>query len=610
MPPPLRVLHLEDDPTDAELIQETLDADGISAEVTRVETESDFITALERGGFDLIFADYTLPSFDGLSALTIARSHSPDIPFIFVSGTLGEEVAIEALKIGATDYVFKTKLVRIVPSVQRALREARERKELRDAEGALRRSEAYLAEAQRLSHTGSFGWDLSSGEIYWSRETFRILEYAETSRITIHSVLDRTHPDDRKRVRQEMERISRLKEDFDYEHRLLTPSGAIKHLRVVGHPATAESGKFQFVGAITDITEQRRVEAELRAALDEIKKLQEQLFKENIALREEVDKASMFEEIVGDSPALHSVLARVAKVAPTGSTVLITGETGTGKELIARAIHKRSQRASRPFVSVNCAAVPSSLIASELFGHERGAFTGAMQRRLGRFELAEGGTLFLDEVGELPAETQVALLRVLQEREFERVGGSQTIRADVRVVTATNRNLEKAVTAGAFRIDLFYRLNVFPIEIPALRDRQEDIPILVDYFVRRFARKAGKKIGTIDKSTLDLLASYPWPGNIRELQNVIERSVIVCESDPFSVDPSWLISEAGSRRATLPFGRKAAGQEKELIESALEVTEGRISGPSGAASRLGMPASTLESKIRSLKINKYRFKRS
>jgi PAS domain S-box-containing protein len=610
MPPPLRVLHLEDDPTDAELIQETLDADGISAEVTRVETESDFITALERGGFDLIFADYTLPSFDGLSALTIARNHSPDIPFIFVSGTLGEEVAIEALKIGATDYVFKTKLVRIVPSVQRALREARERKELRDAECALRRSEAYLAEAQRLSHTGSFGWDLSSGEIYWSRETFRILEYAETSWITIHSVLDRTHPDDRKRVRQEMERISRLKEDFDYEHRLLTPSGAIKHLRVVGHPATAESGKFQFVGAITDITEQRRVEAELRAALDEIKKLQEQLFKENIALREEVDKASMFEEIVGDSPALHSVLARVAKVAPTGSTVLITGETGTGKELIARAIHKRSQRASHPFVSVNCAAVPSSLIASELFGHERGAFTGAMQRRLGRFELAEGGTLFLDEVGELPAETQVALLRVLQEREFERVGGSQTIRADVRVVTATNRNLEKAVTAGAFRIDLFYRLNVFPIEIPALRDRQEDIPILVDYFVRRFARKAGKKIGTIDKSTLDLLASYPWPGNIRELQNVIERSVIVCESDPFSVDPSWLISEAGSRRATLPFGRKAAGQEKELIESALEVTEGRISGPSGAASRLGMPASTLESKIRSLKINKYRFKRS
>jgi transcriptional regulator with GAF, ATPase, and Fis domain len=317
----------------------------------------------------------------------------------------------------------------------------------------------------------------------------------------------------------------------------------------------------------------------------------------------------MFEEIVGASPALQTVLSRVAKVAPTDSTVLLTGETGTGKELIARAVHRRSQRSSRAFVSVNCAAIPRDLIASELFGHEKGAFTGALQRRLGRFELAEGGTIFLDEVGELPAETQIALLRVLQEREFERLGGTQSIRADVRVISATNRNLPTAIAAGTFRRDLFYRLNIFPIDIPPLRDRKEDIPMLVEYFIDRYARKAGKKIPTIKRSTLELLRSYSWPGNIRELQNVIERSMIVCEAETFSVDQSWLSGE--STQAQLwnrPVAEKSPAQEKELIEAALAETGGKISGPSGAASALGLPASTLESKIRSLKINKFRFK--
>ena len=609
MPSELRVLHLEDDPIDAELIAETLAADGINALVTRVQTESDFITLLDHGGFDLIFADYTLPSFDGLSALKIAQERSPQVPFIFVSGTLDEELAIEALKIGATDYVFKPKLSRIVPSVRRALREAADRSERLHTEFALKSSEAYLAEAQRLSHTGSFGWDIYSGKINWSRETFRIFGYNESLEITTDSIIERTHPDDRPLVRDVLERSTREHQEFDCEHRLLMPDGAVKHLHVVGHPSTSESGRFEFVGAVIDITDRKRAEAELHTALDEIRKLQEQLYKENIALREEVDKTSMFEEIVGESDALKAVLARVAKVAPTDSTVLVTGETGTGKELIARAIHKRSQRALRAFVSVNCAAVPSALIASELFGHEKGAFTGALQRRLGRFELAEGGTIFLDEIGELSADTQVALLRVLQEREFERVGGNQTIHTDVRIIAATNRDLERAVSSGSFRIDLFYRLNVFPVEIPPLRERKEDIPTLVEYFIHRYSRKAGKKMGTIEKSTLDMLESYSWPGNIRELQNVIERSVIVSERDPFSVDPSWLSPESPSTRGGgLPFSRKSVEQEKEVIESALEATAGRISGPSGAAARLGMPASTLESKIRSLRINKYKFK--
>jgi transcriptional regulator with GAF, ATPase, and Fis domain len=305
------------------------------------------------------------------------------------------------------------------------------------------------------------------------------------------------------------------------------------------------------------------------------------------------------------------VLSQVAKVAPTDSTVLITGETGTGKELIARAIHKRSQRSSRAFVSVNCAAIPRDLIASELFGHEKGAFTGATQRRLGRFESAEGGTIFLDEVGELPAETQISLLRVLQEREFQRVGGNQSFQIDVRVVAATNRNLEAAIVEGGFRDDLFYRLNVFPVEVPPLRQRKEDIPLLVEYFIDRYASKAGKKITGINKRSLELLQSYAWPGNIRELQNVIERSVIICDSENLSVDETWLGRRALSADLpTQPLSEKLAAQEKEMIEAALVQSNGRVSGPSGAAARLGIPQSTLDSKIKSLKINKQRFRQT
>jgi transcriptional regulator with GAF, ATPase, and Fis domain len=313
---------------------------------------------------------------------------------------------------------------------------------------------------------------------------------------------------------------------------------------------------------------------------------------------------------VGTSAPLKKVLSRISKVAPTDSSVLITGETGTGKELVARAIHRRSRRSSHAFVSVNCAAIPRDLIASELFGHEKGAFTGATQRRLGRFELAEKGTIFLDEVGELPAETQIALLRVLQEREFERIGGTGSIRTDVRVIAATNRDLEAAIASGKFRSDLFYRLNVFPIELPPLRKRSEDIPLLVTYFLNRYARKAGRHFTAIDKKSLDLLQSYAWPGNIRELQNVIERSVIVSETQTFSMDESWLSRRPSAAEPSIHpnlFNRLPA-EEKAAIEAALRECGGRVYGPSGAAARLGIPRTTLESKIKSMKINKNRFK--
>jgi formate hydrogenlyase transcriptional activator len=349
--------------------------------------------------------------------------------------------------------------------------------------------------------------------------------------------------------------------------------------------------------------------------IEESKQAAQRTENENLALREELDRSSMFEEIVGSSQKLLRVLSDVGRVAPTNSTVLILGETGTGKELIARAIHKQSSRSRRAFIRVNCATIPSSLISSELFGHEKGAFTGAFARRMGRFEAADGGTIFLDEIGELPAETQVSLLRVLQEREFERLGSNQPISIDVRILAATNRDLRGAVAAGTFRSDLFYRLNVFPIQIPSLRDRVDDIPLLVEYLIDRYGKKAGKRIRNIQKRTLDLLVAYDWPGNIRELQNVVERAVLLCDGDTFSVDESWLRQDPlrQEQPAGVPLrslGRMDAEQERSLIENALKASNGRISGPTGAAAKLGIPRQTLESKMASLGINKARFQPS
>jgi DNA-binding NtrC family response regulator/PAS domain-containing protein len=472
---------------------------------------------------------------------------------------------------------------------------------LKTTNEALSKSEAYLAEAQTLSQTGSFGWNVATGELLWSEESFRIFGYDRALKPTVQRALERVHPEDLRLVQEAFDGASHGK-DLDLEHRLVMPDGSIKRVHVLGHVLSHGGAEADFLGAVMDITT-------VKNAFEEIRVLRDQLFKENLALREEIDITRMFEEIVGSSPALQAVLSQVAKVAPTESTVLITGETGTGKELIARAIHKRSQRSSRAFVSVNCAAIPRDLIASELFGHEKGAFTGATQRRLGRFESAEGGTIFLDEVGELPAETQVALLRVLQEREFQRVGGNEPLQTNVRVVAATNRDMQTAIAEGGFRNDLFYRLNVFPIEVPPLRQRKEDIPLLVEYFVDRYASKTGKKITGINKRSLELLQSYTWPGNIRELQNVIERSVIVCDSENLSVDQSWLARRALPDSPTPPLSEKLAAHEKEMIEAALSESNGRVSGPSGAAAKLGIPQSTLDSKIKSLRINKQQFRK-
>ena len=423
--------------------------------------------------------------------------------------------------------------------------------------------------------------------------------------------IDVIHPSDLPQVIAGFRHSIETGQPWDIVQRLRRADGVYRWFQSHIVPQRDAEGRIiRWFSSMADIDDRKRAENELQKAFDEIKKLKDQLLEENIALRQEIDQASLFEEIVGSSKALRNTLAQVARVAPTDSTVLITGESGTGKELVARAIHKRSHRSARAFLGLNCAGIPRDLIASELFGHEKGAFTGATQQRLGRFELAEGGTLFLDEVGELPAETQIALLRVLQEHEFERVGGTKSIQTDVRLIAATNRDLQAAIAGGTFRRDLYYRLNVFPIEVPSLRERREDIPLLVEYFIHRYARKAGKTIRGMNARSLELLQAYAWPGNIRELQNVIERSVIVCDTETFSIDESWLSWQplANEPKSRTELTRTLASQEKEMIEAALCESGGQVSGASGAAAKLGIPGSTLESKIKSLKINKNRFK--
>ena len=477
-------------------------------------------------------------------------------------------------------------------------------------EEKLRRSEADLLEAQRISQTGSWKLDVSSGKVIVSPQIFRIFGVKpDEGMSTPEFWLNRNHPEDAKRIQELFERSTIQKTNYDADYRIVLPDGSIKHLHAVGHPVLNESGDLvEFVGTAIDVTEQAQARIELEKAFEQIKRLKDRLHDENQALREHIDRAFMFEDIVGSSPALRTVLSSIVKVAPTDSTVLITGETGTGKELIARAIHKHSQRSGQAFISVNCASIPSSLIASELFGHEKGAFTGAVQRRQGCFELAHSGTIFLDEVGELPAETQIALLRVLQERQFERVGGNRIIPTDVRVIAATNRDLTAAIAGGTFRSDLFYRLNVFPIEVPPLRKRKEDIPMLVEYFVKRYAEKSGKQIRAIDISTLELCQSYPWPGNIRELQNIVERSVILSSGDTFWIEKAWLASpEPARQELPSPLPDTLQNQEREMIETALAECKGKVAGPEGAAAKLRIPRSTLDSKIKQLKIKKHKF---
>jgi formate hydrogenlyase transcriptional activator len=487
--------------------------------------------------------------------------------------------------------------------------------ERKRAEERLRRSEAYLAEGQRLSHTGSWARCISTGELYWSRESFLIFGLdPEGPSPTFETLQNRIHPEDRDSAMDTIQNSIVRRSDFEIDYRIVLDDGTVRHIHVVGHPVINAAGQLnEFVGTHVDVTDQIQSRAALEKAFEEIKQLKDRLYQENVALREEIDETSMFEQIVGKSDALRRVLAQVETVAATDSTVLIYGETGTGKELIARAIHDLSERAARAFVKLNCAAIPTGLLESELFGHEKGAFTGAVGRRIGRFELANQGTVFLDEIGEIPLDLQPKLLRVLQEREFERLGSSRTLRTDARLIAATNSDLSAMVESGKFRSDLFYRLDVFPIHLPALRERKEDIPLLVRHFVQHFTRRLKKNVDSIPPATMTALCEYHWPGNIRELQNVIERAVIVSTGSVLNVStanlkprnhpPSGHEKIGELQIADLRNARRAVDEsERQQILVILEATHWTVAGPNGAASRLGLKRSTLQYRMRKLGI--------
>jgi len=640
MPQELRILILEDVATDAELMERELRKAEIVFSAKRVVTKEAFLKALKDFKPDLILSDYSLPSFDGISALSIAQQECPDVPFVFVSGAIGEELAIGTLKKGATDYVLKHRLSRLGPSVRRALHEAEERTARKRAEEGLHRREeeqrALLeiarAASAHLERDGLFqAVACAVGSVVSFDRMAIVLPHSEEKDLFLY-------------VWEKGKGDRDWKAGMAFPREGTVPGWVLEHKRP--HPGSSLDGLNAFpfsqrmmkregmqsscvlpllvedraVGALSFLAKERsqykpedssRLEemaAVIAVALDncrayeEIKQLENQLTHENIYLQEEIRTEHNFEEIVGKSRELKRVLKRVELVAPTDASILITGETGTGKELIARAIHHLSKRKDRPLIKVNCAALPTGLIESELFGHEKGAFTGALSKKVARFELAHQGTIFLDEIGDLLQEVQVNLLRVLQEQEFERVGGTKTIKVDVRVIAATNRELEKAVAENRFREDLYYRLNVFPLPLPSLRERGEDIPLLVQYFVDKYATKTGKQIDKINQETMRRLRGYPWPGNIRELENVIERSIILSSGSVLEIEDEFLLPSSTllDQKEILTLQEV----ERNHIIKSLDKTGWVIEGPKGGAKILNLHPNTLRGRMKKLGIKR------
>ena len=615
----VRILLLEDVDTDAELVRRTLEREEVSGPVRRVETQEAFEAALDEFEPDIILADYSLPSFDGMTALEIAQEHSPDVPVVFVSGAIGEERAIETLKQGATDYVLKDKLSRLGPAVRRALREAEERRARREAEQALRRAHAGL-EQKVQERTAELRESEERLQSIIDSAVDAIINVDDQLRITLFN----TAAEDIFRCETEEvagtpikplltdELEAQLREHIGGEEgaapsgRYVPASEGLRARRADGETFPVEAtlapinlpGETRYLIILRDVNYLKQAEEELM-----------QLRSEKTYLQEELKSEYGFDEMVGTSAPMQQVFDTIDRVAGTNTTVLITGETGTGKELAARALHDRSPRADNVLVKVNCSALSSDLIESELFGHEKGAFTGASEQRKGRFEVADGGTLFLDEVGELPLETQAKLLRALQEQEFERVGGSHTIQVDTRILAATNRDLEQAVDEGRFRSDLFYRLNIFPIELPPLRDRDGDIPLLADHFREKFGDRMGKDVEGFSSSAMAILKRYDWPGNVRELANIIERAVILASEPLIRADDLAVgDSSAGDPNGVGPtFDTLEEAQRNHIIE-ALKRTDGVIGGDDGAAALLDVNRTTLHSRMERLDIDPSRYR--
>ena len=637
----MRVLILEDEDTDAELVEHELRKGELDFTSRWVATRNAYIEELVAFAPDLILADYSLPGFSGAEALTIAKEQCPAVPFVFVSGAIGEELAIETLKEGATDYVLKQRLSRLVPSVRRALSEAEERSARMRAEAALRQSEekhrvllqvnnALVSNLDRESLFNAI-FDSLKEVVEFDRASLTLLD-SETGVIEINqvienvdtngmlpvgfeyplqdSVLGKVIRENRPRIRLHLDQQTLIGEEVQLVQMgirsyivvpLCTRGESFGTLNVSSRePEAYTEADVEF---IAEVGVQVALATENMLAFEEIDRLKAQAELENVYLREELETEYNFHEIVGKSPALKQTLREVEQVAPTDATVLICGETGTGKELVARALHDASPRKGRTLVKVNCAAISAGLVESELFGHEKGSFTGAIKQHIGRFEVADGGTLFLDEVGELPLDTQVKLLRVLQEGDLERVGSNKPIQVDVRIIAATNRRLAEAVKAGEFRADLFFRLNVFPIEVPALRERKPDIPLLVDFLLAKLSRKLGKPLTGVSKTSMDRLMCYRWPGNIRELENVIERSAILSPVPIVEVDDLSVADVMAAPTTALEIS-SLEDAERAHILAALERANWVIAGDRGAAAVLEINTNTLRSRMKKLGIKR------
>lgn len=479
------------------------------------------------------------------------------------------------------------------------------------AEQALINSERSLSEAQQLAHLGSWEWDIARGVHRWSEEVYRIFGLSpQEVEPSYEAFLASVHPDERRKVGQaNQESISYPGKPYSTEYRVVRPDGTERFVQARADVLFDQNHKaVRMIGTLQDITERKRAEEELKKAFEEIKKLKEQLEAENIYLRQEIVPESNLANIVGQSDAIRYAQFRIQQVARTKMTVLLTGETGTGKGLFATALHEASDRKGKPFVHVNCAGLPPNLIESELFGREKGAFTGASHRQIGRFELADHGTIFLDEIGDLPPALQAKLLKVLESGEFERLGSPRTIKVDVRIVASTSRNLEDELETGRFRPDLFYRLDVFPITIPPLNKRIDDIPLLVKFYMEKFRKSYRKEVTTVSEQTMKTLQNYEWPGNVRELINVIERAIILSDgpvlelTEEMASQPSLTYQKELLNRAT---GRRSLAElERETIIRTLRETGWKIEGPAGAAASLRMNPSTLRARMKKLGIKR------
>ena len=514
------------------------------------------------------------------------------VPMLDGQRTLGScvLVAVRAERIWPADLVQRMRLVATVFAGALVRRHSEE---------SLRESEARLNLAATSAEAGLWILEISSGHIWATEKVRELYGLAPGQELNFEEFIQIVDPEDREGLRRSVKQATQTRGDFQEEYRIVHPDGTIRWMAARGRPYFKSSGEPErLMGVVLDISERKQMEDQLRERLEEIEGLKQQLEKENIYLRKEIELKNVHAEIVGRGQAMKRILAQVEQVAHTDATVLIQGETGTGKELLARAVHRLSARKDRSLVTVNCASLPPTLIESELFGREKGAYTGALTRMTGRFELADGATLFLDEIGELPQDIQSKLLRVLEEGRFERLGSTKPLQVNVRIIAATNRDLARDVEQGKFRRDLYYRLNVFPIFVAPLRDRPEDIPLLVWAFVRQYEKKMGKRIDHIPRKIMEDLQHYPWPGNARELRNVVEHAMIVSSGKTLDVRAPRMAS------SEIPANLRLKDAERSHILGVLEKSGWRIAGQGGAAEILGLKRTTLQSKMKKLGIKR------